>query len=312
MADTLTLGEQLAAEWRTRGRLHPGDQPSIEVEYRALIDSDTAFTEGNAGLLVGNEVVVGPGSAQRTYLGDVVPGGPPAAKSGGQTLYVVEHTPATDETGATGVDEGEVKPEQVLEWRGDTQKLRKIPAWVPATSEIMEDAGALDVLIRGALTHRVRFRFEAELIAGTDTATSLLGVINTPEVATTSAAGAADGVLAALEASEEVALGPARTWVIVSPARYWECIDEVPGFWRDVDQAGIGVIRTKGIPDTKVVAGPFSTGAAKRATTITIRTSDSHSDWFAENKLAVVAELRASSRLVTPYAFAVNTGNLSG
>lgn len=302
-----TIGQRMAAMWKE------GRSARVDTEMRALLSTDTTNeTDGNAGLLAGGaEIVAGPMSGQRVYVGDVVPGRPPAADAGGLTNYVVEYTPATDESGATGVDEGVAKAEQIMAWTTDTLKLVKIAAWVPATLEVMDDADVLDMMIRGTLTHRLRFREEVEMINGVDTDTSLLGILNTASIATSSTAGSAAGTRAALEAAEEAAMGPGETWIVCSPGRYWDADAEVPGFWSHLADAGVRVIRTRAIADTKVIAGPLGSGAAKRSTAVTIRTSGSHDTYFTANKMAIVAEVRESFRLTRPYSFAVNTGNLS-
>ncbi len=313
MGEKQTMGQRLAASWADpRQRGAEGRSARIEVDYRALVSSvTTTETDGAAGMLGGQgELVVGQPTSQRVYVGDVVTGQPPDPKGGGKTSYVVEYSPASDETGATGVAEGLAKAEQVLEWTSDELKLVKIAAWTPATEEVMADAGQLDLLIRTTLNHRLRFREEVEIINGVDTDSSLLGILATPAIATSSVNGSAAGTRAALEAAEESIMGAGEMTVVCSPGRYWDALAEVPGFWRDLGEAGVRVIRTRAIADGKVIAGPLGSGAAKRATAVTIRTSDSHSDFFLKNELAVVAEVRESFRVTSPDAFAVNSGTL--
>lgn len=298
-----TIGEQFRAAYRTRRSKAKLDN----LDMRTLLETGTS---SGAAVTADGEIVSAPTAGSRTYLGDIVPSRPPAADSGGSSRYVVETDPATNEDGATGVAEGAAKPEQEWTWDLDEQKLRKIPAWVPVTDEIIEDVQGFDLLIRAGLTHRLRFREEAEIIAGTDTATSLLGVLNTPDVEAMSAAGTVSGVYEAIEHADGLP-GAGPITVVVGTERYWEAAQTDPSIWRTLSEAGVSVVRTRALAADKIIAGPFSTGSAKRATPITLRSSDSHSDYFVKNKQAVVAEFRESFRLTMPYAFVVNTSSMS-
>jgi len=101
--------------------------------------------------------------------------------------YVREENPATNETGATGVAEGGLKPEVTMEFVDDTAVVKKIAAWIPATMEILADAPPLLGYINTRLVYMLKVREQAQIIDGAGSGAQLKGILQFSGVQTQSA-----------------------------------------------------------------------------------------------------------------------------
>ena len=135
--------------------------------------------------------------------------------------YVREHTPATDETGASSVGEGIAKPEVVMEWSDQDAPVRKIAAWVPATSEILADAPTLRGYIDGRLRYMLALREQDEILRGNGVSPDLLGILNTTGIQTQTATNNdVPATIADAIAKVELVDGDANG-IVMNPGDYW-------------------------------------------------------------------------------------------
>jgi HK97 family phage major capsid protein len=72
--------------------------------------------------------------------------------------------------------EGSAKPEAALDFTLRTDNMRKIPVWLPATSEVLEDNDALESYIRERLRFMVIQRRAGQLLNGDGTAPNISGI----------------------------------------------------------------------------------------------------------------------------------------
>lgn len=314
-----TLGERVAASDEYRAWIDGGaNGPMPAVEVRALIDSDTTQTEGNAGLLLPQGQPIPPTPRQdRLWVRDLIPATPTTLAS---VPYVREYTPATDETGASSVAEAALKPEVVMEFQDADAPIRKLAAWVPVTTEILADAPLLAGYINARLAYMVNFREQDQIIRGNGVAPDLTGILNTSGVQTQTATNNdVPATIADSIAKVELADGNA-SGIVMNPGDFWASVSErrsttfdgeangtapigapAPTLW------GVPVVRTRSMTTLSALVGDFASGAQIfDREGLTVRQSDSHDTYFVYNKVAVLAEKRLGLAVYRPDLF-VNT-----
>jgi HK97 family phage major capsid protein len=317
-----TLGQRYVRSDEYRSWVDGGSKgllPSLEV--RALIDSDTTTeVDGNAGMLLpqGQPILPIPRQMKLTVR-DLIPATTTTLSS---VPYVREFTPATDETGASSVAEGVAKPEVVMEWSDQDAPVRKIAAWVPATSEILADAPTLRGYIDGRLRYMLALREQDEILRGNGIAPDLLGILNTTGIQTQAATNNdVPATIADAIAKVELVDGDANG-IVMNPGDYWASVSERRStFFDGAAHAQSGapfaepmdtlwgrpVVRTRAFASLASLVGDFTGAMIFDRMGVTVRQSDSHSDYFILNKVAILAELRLALAVFRPDYFVSTT-----
>lgn len=291
-----------------------GRMPSFEL--RTLLDSTT--DGGSPGLLrpAGQPIMPRP-RQQRLFVRDLIS----VQQTGLAAVpYIRELNPATNETGATAVAEGVAKPEVVMEWESDTALVVKIAAWIPATMEILQDAPTLRGYIDTRLAYMLKLREEAQILNGPGTSPNMKGILQFAGVQTQGATNNdvpatfanAIGKIENVDGDPDgIAMNPLDFWAQVGTRRSTHFDGDAQGsapygappvgFW------GLPTVRTRALASLSAVVGSWALGATlfDRMQT-TIRQSDSHDDYFVNNKVAILAEERVALAVHRPDFF-VNT-----
>lgn len=312
-------------EWATRSRNGGSDaMPALELQ-RSLLGVETRNTlsgaDTDASLLLPQGSPAVPVARQmRFWLRDVL-----SVQGTGLAAipYVREENPATNETGATGVAEGGLKPEVTMEFVDDTAVVKKIAAWIPATMEILADAPTLLGYINTRLVYMLKVREQAQIIDGAGSGAQLKGILQFSGVQTQSAvAGDIPQTFAqAIAKVENVDLE--ANGIAMNPLDYWAGVSTRFSTSLDADAAGsapygtpaptlwgLPVIRTRALASSggaatgKAIVGDWAMGATLfDRMQATIRQSDSHDTFFIYNKVAILAEERIALAVHRPDAF---------
>lgn len=231
----------------------------------------------------------------------------------------VEYVRVTTETNnaapvaeATGAGDGTgVKPESALAFERVSTPVVTIAHWIPATKRAISDAGQL----RGLIDQFLRYGLEEELedqIANGNGGEGFTGILNTSG---TQAQAWDTNILK----TTRVARRKVRTVGRRTPNAYllnpedWETIDLLqdnearyffggpsvmgtPRLW------GLPVIESEAIPVGTGLVGDFTTCVLWDREQGSISISDSHSDFFTRNLVAILAELRAAFGILKPNA----------
>jgi HK97 family phage major capsid protein len=321
-----TLGQRYVRSDEYRSWVDGGSKgllPSLEV--RALIDSDsTTEVDGNAGMLLpqGQPILPTPRQMKLTVR-DLIPSTTTTLSS---VPYVREFTPATDETGASSVAEGVAKPEVVMEWSDQDAPVRKIAAWVPATSEILADAPTLRGYIDGRLRYMLALREQDEILRGNGVAPDLLGILNTTGIQTQAAVNNdVPATIAAAIGKVELVDGDANG-IVMNPGDYWASVaTRRSTFFDGAANAQTGapfaepldtlwgrpVVRTRAFASLASLVGDFTGAMIFDRMGVTVRQSDSHSDYFILNKVAILAEERLALAVFRPDYFVSTTVDIT-
>lgn len=236
-----------------------------------------------------------------------------------QTRAIAEAAPVpesnvTDFSGATGEVSGE-KPEATLEFERESEVVRTIAAWIPATKAALSDAAQLRGIIDDELTDDLAEELEDQMLNGTGIGNNFTGLLNTA------------GILIQLWNTDiwtttRQAKTTLRTTGRATPTAWlfnptdWETVE----LTRDVDGRffyagplaqgpqtlwGVPVGESELVPAGSAILGDWRKAVLWDRMRATLSISDSHADFFIRNMVAILAELRAAFALIRPSAFIV-------
>ena len=255
------------------------------------------------------------GSAQNeTTVADLMLSGTTSSSS----ITYLEETTFTNAAAETA--EGTGKPEAALDFTERTDSVRKIPVWLPATTELLEDVPMMMSYIRGRLGFMVQQREEQQLLVGDGTAPNISGILDRSGIQT-QAKGADPTPDAVYKAMTKVrTVGYAEPTAAVFHPNDWQDIrllrtaDGVY-IWGSPSDAGperiwgLNVRITPWMTENTGLVGafrPYAQVFRRKGLTITISTE--HASYFVENKVAILAETRLALACYRPAAFCTVTG----
>jgi HK97 family phage major capsid protein len=233
-------------------------------------------------------------------------------------------TPEANFTGlvaaAGGGDVTGVKPESGMTFEIVQEFVRTIAHWIPATRRILSDVGQLRTIIDSQMRAGVLRRLEAQIAGGNGQGENLLGIINTPDVnepavglnfLETIHKGITAVRLAFMEPSA-IGIHP-HDWERARLLRDDSGAGAGTGGYMYGPPAIAGAQTLWGLPTVVSASFPVHTSIvadwsqailwAREGVTITA--TDSHSDWFVRNLIAVLAEGRWAFGIPRPQAFSV-------
>ena len=234
-----------------------------------------------------------------------------------QTARVTQAAPVaeanvTTYSGATGEVEGK-KPEGSLAFEAVTTPVRTIAVWVPATKRALSDVSQLRGIIDGELRDDLEEDLEDEMLSGDGTGEHLTGLLNTPNML----AQAWDTNLLTTIRKARTALRvlghSAPTAILMHPndAETLDLLQDgenryyfggpaeggVQRVWR------VPVVESEGMTEGVGLMGDFRKAVLWDRQRATISVSDSHSDFFIRNMVAILAEMRVAFGVIRPTAF---------
>lgn len=333
-ADRRSLGERFASsdEWQEFvARVAPngvfsdknkfGSSPAVtfgSLLARPRATLLTGLSDTSAGAFVVNDIYPGlyPQGLQRPLtIRDIVTVG----STGSDTVEYVRLTAQTNaaaptiEATATSGSSG-TKPESALTLAKVTETVKTIAHWIPATKRALSDAGQLRTLIDGFLRYGLDEELEDQMVTGDGTGENFTGISNISGVQ--AAAWDTDILTTTRKARTLI-----RTVGRAVPTAYafnptdWETIDLLqdnearfygagPFGLSPARLWGLPVVESEGVPVGTGYVGDFRKCVLWDREQSSINVSDSHSDFFIRNMVAILAELRAAFGCVQPNALA--------
>lgn len=206
------------------------------------------------------------------------------------------------------------KPQSNITFSKVTIPVATVAHWIPATRQIIADASQLRSYIDTRLLDGLGRAEDRDLMYGDGTGDTLLGII--PQATAYNRAQAGDSKIDTLRRSmTQVRLAEYEADGIVLHPSDWEDIELAKGsdghyIWISVNSGGEQrLFRVPVVDTTAIDEGEFLTGAYSLAAMLwdreeaNIRTSDSHSDYFVKNMIAILAEMREALTVFRPEAF---------
>ncbi len=302
-------GVTAAGLWRPVGQ--PSDHPPV-IRKRRLFVRDLLNVQGT-------------GLASVPYIRENMP-------STDETLQVG----STGDTGAAMIAEGTQKQVVDLGWTQDDAPIRKIAAWVPATSEIIEDAPTLLGYIDNRLAYLLALAEEVAILGGAGTGATIKGILSfsglqSQAVQALGSATPGTGTDVGVDKPKTIGLAISKIeladgeadGVVMHPYLYWSMVTSRisstdPGFFDGSPGAdngapysgvpgtvwGLPVIRSRSVKTYEPIVGCWRLGATlfDREQT-NIKVGNQHTDYFTTNRVAIVAEERIGLAVHRPDFF---------
>jgi hypothetical protein len=249
-----------------------------------------------------------------TYTFDTTAGDTAGAAGTITALLLQQHGAAAE------VAEAGDKPEGQLDLELRTEAVQTIAHFLPASRQILMDEAQLEAYVNDRLRYGVLYHEEVQLLYGTGSSPQIQGIMT--EVGLQNWAWS-DGLLSPLDTKiDAIRRGMTRahlleyvpSGVVVHPSD-WEDIQLAKGtdetyIWLSVP-SGTGqqffllpVVVTNAINAAEALVGSFQLGSTIwDREQVTVRVSESHSDYFTKNLVALLAEERICQTIYRPDSF---------
>lgn len=227
------------------------------------------------------------------------------------------------ETGFTNnaatVAEKAVKPESNLTFELKTANAQTIAHWLAATRQVLADAKQLRSYIDKRLIYGLMLKEEAQILYGNGVSPNLQGITTNADIQTYawSDGQVGDTKLDAIRRAitKAIIANYPVNGVVLHPTD-WEELETLKDdagryilFNLAADGAQPRVWRAPVVETVAIAAGSFLLGAFGMAATLwdleqaNVRISESHSDFFVRNQVAILAEERLALTVFRPEAF---------
>lgn len=204
------------------------------------------------------------------------------------------------------------KPESGLALTKVTTAVKTIAHWIPATKRAIADAGQIRTLIDNFLRYGLAEELEDQVISGDGTGENLTGILNTAGI-TAQAYDTSILTTARKARTKAYTVGRARPTAYALHPLDWEAFDLTqdnearyyfggpsvignPRLW------GLPVVETEALPQGTGLTGDFKQAVLWDREQASVSMSDSHANFFVQNLVAILAELRAAFGVFRPAA----------
>jgi len=223
---------------------------------------------------------------------------------------------------AATVAEGTAKPESTLVFDQVVDLVQKIAHWLPVTEEMLEDVAQIRSYIDARLRLGVELTEEDQLLNGDGTPPNISGILDRSGLTAAQARGADSNIDAIFKEMMKVfnASFVMPDGHVINPAN-WQTIqlskDANGQYYGNGPFTAPQAPTLWGLPvdvTPSIVANTALTGAFKSAAQIfdkgglRVEASNSHSDFFVKNLVAIRAERRLALAVYRPAAFGTTTG----
>jgi HK97 family phage major capsid protein len=244
------------------------------------------------------------------------------------TMQVVDFIKVTSPmTIASPVPEASVKPENSLTFASQSEKVRLLATWIPATRQVLDDFTELMGFIQSSLPFYVNLEEELQLLAGDNTGENLHGLVPQASSFNTSLLpSAAKGwnkidvigcAVKQINAAKEID----PSFVVMHTNDWWDITLTKDSLGRYLlgDPSSLTTPRVFGldvVPTTSIAQGTFLVGSGSPVAAeirdrmeMQVEISTEHQDYFVRNLVAIRAEKRLA--LVTKRAASFVTGTFT-
>ena len=249
----------------------------------------------------------------------------------------LEETTFTGEDQAAEVAEGSAVGEAALAFTEQTESIRKMGVFLPVTDELLADVSGIQGYVNSRLQTMIRLRLDTQVLSGDGTAPNIEGILDAGKtnVGSTNYSTEYNGNLGRVGAIYNAITGirvnafTEPDTIIMHPNDWNSVVTDLTGFAGDSSAGyaanvplfvasgmfgqapvasiwGVKVLPTTAIAENTVLVGKFGGGEAAHLVMrqgIDLAVSDSHSDYFTKNMLAIRATMRVGFPVYRQQAF---------
>ena len=212
------------------------------------------------------------------------------------------------------------KPESSMALEVVSTTVKTIAHWMPITKRAASDAPQVRTLVDTFLRYGLEEELEDQIINGAGTGENFTGILQSSPSTVGSAGTDLDAIVDAIRTVRFT--GRRRPNALVIHPNDWystgfllakdsqgnylvgdprATLDQLNSLW------GLRVVVTEAMTENTALVGDFRFAMLWEREGITISMSDSHSDFFTRNLLAVLGEMRAAFGVLDPQAFCTVT-----
>jgi HK97 family phage major capsid protein len=291
------------------------DSPAVPVKGLGVKALVTGASDTSGGAMVFNDVQAGITLLGRRPLTirDVITVGTTDSDTVEYVRMTSETNAAAPVAEATAVSGSSgTKPESALALEKVTTAVKTIAHWIPATTRALADAGQMRTLIDNFLRYGLEEELEDQIVSGDGTGENLTGIANMS--GTQSQAWDTNLLTTTRRARTKVrVVGRAQATAYLLHPNDWEDIDLLqdnearyffggPSVLGNPRLWGLPVVESEGVTEGFGYVGDFRTCVLWDREQASIQVSNSHSDFFIRNMVAILAELRAAFGCLRPVA----------
>lgn len=216
--------------------------------------------------------------------------------------------------------ETNTKEQLKMDFEAVTDPVQTIAAWLPVSRQVLDDSAELQSHIDSRLRYKVLKEYEDQVLFGDGVSGALVGLHNRTGVTTVGAPDGSDTKLDHLrKAFARVRVREYFATAVILHPNDWAEIELLKGsdnryVWVSVPDGGqprlwrVPVVETTAMEEGRFLTGAFGIGAQLwEREGATIRLSESHSDYFVRNAIAVLGEIRAALAVYRETAFIKGT-----
>lgn len=218
------------------------------------------------------------------------------------------------------------KPESAIALEVVSTTVKTIATWIPITKRAASDAMQVRTLVDNFLQYAVEEELEDQILSGAGTGENFTGILNSSPETVGSTGTDIDAIVDAIRKIRVT--GRRRPTAVVMHPNDWfstnfllaktgdgtnsaanyligdprASVDQLNQLW------GLRVVVTEAMTENTALVGDFRQAVLWRREGVSLSVSDSHSDFFVRNLLAILAELRAAFGVLDPQAFCTVTG----
>jgi HK97 family phage major capsid protein len=217
------------------------------------------------------------------------------------------------------------KPESALALEVVSTTVKTIAHWMPITKRAASDAPQVRTLVDNFLRYGLDEELEDQILNGSGSGENFTGILNSSPQTTGSAGTDIDAIVDAIRKVRVT--GRRRPTAVVMHPNDWystsfllaktgdgtnssanyligdprASVDQLNQLW------GLRVVVTEAMTENTALVGDFRQAVLWRREGISLAMSDSHSDYFTRNLLAILAEMRAAFGVLDSEAFCTVT-----
>lgn len=218
------------------------------------------------------------------------------------------------EATATGDGSG-AKPESAMVWALVSESVKTIAHWVAASNRAMADVAQLETYINNFLRYGLDEELEDQILTGNGAGQNFDGILHMS--GTTAQAYVSNVLTTTRKARTKVRVtGRAKPTAWVFHPNDWEAIDLLQDnearyyYGGPVDIGtqrlwGLPVVESEGMTEGTCVVADWKLAVLWQRLQTMISMTNSHSDFFVRNLIAILAEMRAAFGVIRPAAFVV-------
>jgi HK97 family phage major capsid protein len=213
------------------------------------------------------------------------------------------------------------KPESAIALEVVSTTVKTIATWLPITKRAASDAPQVRTLVDSFLRYAILEELEDQILTGAGTGENFTGILQTANINTVGSAGT--DIDAIVDGIRAIRLDRRRPDAVVFHPNDWYSTnfllakDGVTGGYligdprASVDQLnqlwGLRVVVTEAMTENTALIGEFRQAVLWEREGVTLSMSDSHSDFFVRNLLAILCEGRWAFGCLDPDAFCTVT-----